>query len=42
VGYDEAGSRLNGAHNLAKMSLVADILMGYSQKTGYANCLVIH
>lgn len=40
--YEEASSRLQAAHNLAKIALVADILMGYSQEQGYANCLLVH
>jgi hypothetical protein len=33
---------LQDAHNLAKLSIVADILMGYSQSNAYADTLVIN
>lgn len=38
----KAGSLLQQAHDLAKLSIVADILMGYSQKNNYADVLVIN
>ena len=33
---------INQAHELAKLAIVADILMGYSQSGGYADTLVIN
>ena len=38
----KAGSLLQQAHDLAKLSIVADILMGYSQKNNYADVLVVN
>lgn len=40
--YDDATNKLQTAHDLAKTALIADILMGYSQQQGYANCVVVH
>lgn len=37
-----ARSQLQDAHNLAKLSIIADILMGYSQSNAYADTLVIN
>lgn len=42
LGWSEYSGDISKLHNFAKMAVLVDILMGYSQESGYADTIVIN